>query len=226
MRVLGRVVFSLYECQTPTQHWIKILHPWVQEFYPVLGLGFGGRRLRHFQTPTLHWIHFSLRVVAHNFCSNVLETGIGGVKYPKIRGRVNILWMWPFSTEILQKILNLGGVKSPSFPRTTFEAPSSVRYVLTPLSRSPSFERLKCSRKKGFCKELRMNFATLWIMYWIFAEVLFLARRQCKANLCVMVHQHCWTSSAFKQTQARAKQASFLARSGPRVHTISYAFTR
>ena len=29
----------VYECQTPAQHWIKILHPWVQEFYLVLGLG-------------------------------------------------------------------------------------------------------------------------------------------------------------------------------------------
>ena len=53
---------SLYGCQTPAQHWIKILPPWVQEFYPVLGLGSGGKRLRHFQTPTLHWIHVSLRV--------------------------------------------------------------------------------------------------------------------------------------------------------------------
>ena len=38
-----------------------ILHPSVQEFYPVLGLGSGGRLLRHFQIPTLHWIHVSLR---------------------------------------------------------------------------------------------------------------------------------------------------------------------
>ena len=43
------------------QHWIKILQPWVQECYPVLGLGSRGRLLRHFQTPTLHWINFSLR---------------------------------------------------------------------------------------------------------------------------------------------------------------------
>ena len=59
--VLGRVAFSLYGCQPQAQHWIKILHPWVQEFYPVLGLGSGGRLLRHFQAPTLHWIHVSLR---------------------------------------------------------------------------------------------------------------------------------------------------------------------
>ena len=51
----------LYGCQTPAQHWIKILHPCVQRFYPVLRLGSGGRLLRHFQPPTLHWIHFSLR---------------------------------------------------------------------------------------------------------------------------------------------------------------------
>ena len=25
-------------CQTPAQHWMKILHPWVQELYPVSGL--------------------------------------------------------------------------------------------------------------------------------------------------------------------------------------------
>ena len=35
---------------------------WVQEFHPVLGLGSGGRLLRHFQTPTLHWIHLSATV--------------------------------------------------------------------------------------------------------------------------------------------------------------------
>ena len=31
VQVLGRVVFSVYGCQTPTQHWIKILPPWVQD---------------------------------------------------------------------------------------------------------------------------------------------------------------------------------------------------
>ena len=35
--------------------------PWVQKFYPVLGLGSGGRLLMHFQTPILYWINFSLR---------------------------------------------------------------------------------------------------------------------------------------------------------------------
>ena len=39
--VLGRAVLSLCGCQTTAQHWIKILHPGVQEFYPVLGLGSG-----------------------------------------------------------------------------------------------------------------------------------------------------------------------------------------
>ena len=43
----------------PNPTLIKNLHPWVQEFYPVWGLGSGGRRLMHFQTPTLRWIHFS-----------------------------------------------------------------------------------------------------------------------------------------------------------------------
>ena len=28
---------SLYGCQTPTQHWIKILHPWVQELIQYWG---------------------------------------------------------------------------------------------------------------------------------------------------------------------------------------------
>ena len=28
-----------------------------------IGLGSGGRLLRHFQAPTLHWIHFSLRKI-------------------------------------------------------------------------------------------------------------------------------------------------------------------
>ena len=48
-------------CQTPAQYWIKIVHPWVQKFYPVLGLGSGDTLLWHFQTPVLYWINFSLR---------------------------------------------------------------------------------------------------------------------------------------------------------------------
>ena len=57
--VLGRVIFSLCRCQARAQHWIKILHPWVQEFYPVFGLGSGGRLLRHF--------------LPRPICRNVLE---------------------------------------------------------------------------------------------------------------------------------------------------------
>ena len=34
---------------------------------PVLGLGSGGRLLRHFQTPDLYWINFSLRHVQPQF---------------------------------------------------------------------------------------------------------------------------------------------------------------
>ena len=43
------------------QSWTKIVCPWVQIFYPVLGLGSGGRLLRHFQTPVLYLMNFSLR---------------------------------------------------------------------------------------------------------------------------------------------------------------------
>ena len=32
---------ALWGCQTPVQYWIKIVRPWVQTFYPVLGLGSG-----------------------------------------------------------------------------------------------------------------------------------------------------------------------------------------
>ena len=39
----------------------KIMHPWVQKFYPVLGLGSGEKLLWHFQTPVLYWINFGLR---------------------------------------------------------------------------------------------------------------------------------------------------------------------
>ena len=42
----------------PAQYCIKIVHPWVQDFYPVLGLGWSGGRLPiHFQAPILHWIN-------------------------------------------------------------------------------------------------------------------------------------------------------------------------
>ena len=49
---------SPYRSANGAQHWIKIVSPCAQEFYPVLGLRSVGRLLRHFQTPTLHWIHF------------------------------------------------------------------------------------------------------------------------------------------------------------------------
>ena len=53
------IVLALSGCQTPAQFWIKIVHPWVQRFYPMLRLGSGGRLLWHFQTPILYWINFS-----------------------------------------------------------------------------------------------------------------------------------------------------------------------
>ena len=43
------------------------MHPWVQRFYPVLGLGSGERLLWHFQAPLLYWINFSLRLSARCF---------------------------------------------------------------------------------------------------------------------------------------------------------------
>ena len=52
--VLGGVVLSLWGCQTPAQYWIKLSHPWVQQFYTVLGLGSGGRLLGHSQTLMLY----------------------------------------------------------------------------------------------------------------------------------------------------------------------------
>ena len=59
--VLGRHAVALLRCQTSAQYWIKIVHPWVQIFYPVLGLG-SGRIIRgYFQTPILSWINFFLR---------------------------------------------------------------------------------------------------------------------------------------------------------------------
>ena len=74
----------------------------------------------------------------------MLETGIGGVKSPKIRGGVKNLnfqgpWNWPLSTEILLKIVNLG-VKSPSLRGATFGAssppPLAFGTFWPPLSRS------------------------------------------------------------------------------------------
>ena len=56
----GGIVLGLGGCQTPAQYWIKIVHPWVQKFYPVLGLG-SGERLVYFQTPVLYRINFGLR---------------------------------------------------------------------------------------------------------------------------------------------------------------------
>ena len=44
--LLGRA--QIWGGRTPAQHWIKIVHPWVQKFYPVLVLGSGGRLLRRF----------------------------------------------------------------------------------------------------------------------------------------------------------------------------------
>ena len=61
MRVPGGIVLVPWGCQTPAQHWIKIVHPWVQKCYPVLGLGSGERLLWHFQTPVLYRINLRLR---------------------------------------------------------------------------------------------------------------------------------------------------------------------
>ena len=56
---------SPYEIARPQpQYWIKIVHPWVQKLYPVLGLGSGERLLWLFQTPVLYWISFRLRCSA------------------------------------------------------------------------------------------------------------------------------------------------------------------
>ena len=67
--VLGGVVVCLWWWQTAVQHWIKLLHPWVQKLYPVLGLGSGGRLLEHCQTPVLYWMHFSLRDTFTKSCA-------------------------------------------------------------------------------------------------------------------------------------------------------------
>ena len=71
--LFGRLIFiqcgcwgeicSRWGCQTPAQYWITIVHPWVQKFYPVLGLGSEGRLLWHFQTPALYWTNFSPRLL-------------------------------------------------------------------------------------------------------------------------------------------------------------------
>ena len=67
----GRKALSLRGCQNPGQYWIKIVHPWIQTCYPVMGLGSGGRLLRHFRTTALHWMNFSLR------CTHLLRGFLG-----------------------------------------------------------------------------------------------------------------------------------------------------
>ena len=53
------------------------MHPWVQKFYPVLGLESGERLLWHFQTPVLYWINFSLQSIqsTQNLSGNL--SGVG-----------------------------------------------------------------------------------------------------------------------------------------------------
>ena len=77
---------------------------------------------------------------SHNVSQKVLETGIGGVKSPKIRGGVKIsnfqgpLKLTPFYRVSIEN-RQFGGQKS-KFSRGNFRGefppPSSVRYVLTP----------------------------------------------------------------------------------------------
>ena len=62
--VLRGIALFLWGCQTPTQYRIKIVHPWAQKYYPVLGLRSGERLLGHFQTPNLHWKDISLQSTA------------------------------------------------------------------------------------------------------------------------------------------------------------------
>ena len=49
--VPGRFALSLWGCRAPAQYWIKIVHPWVQRFYPALRLGSWGRLLGGFPLP-------------------------------------------------------------------------------------------------------------------------------------------------------------------------------
>ena len=80
VQVLGGVVLSLWGWQTAAQYWIKVLHAWVQKLYPILGLGSGGKLLRHFQTPVLHWIN--LRVPS-------------STPTPKTRLTQTMVWVFP-----------------------------------------------------------------------------------------------------------------------------------
>ena len=79
-------LFSPYfGCQTPAQHWIKILHLWVQEFYPVLGSGlekgsWGILRLQHYtgyisgrEENSQKWLPVLLLNFGDDFCSSVLH---------------------------------------------------------------------------------------------------------------------------------------------------------
>ena len=66
--VLGRTALSPWGFQTAAQYWIKIVHPWVQKFYPVLGLG-PGERLPCQKNPRVRNI-FVRNSGAGNGCAN------------------------------------------------------------------------------------------------------------------------------------------------------------
>ena len=89
-RVLGGIMLALWACQTPAQHWIKIVHPWVQIFYPVLGLGSGERLLWHFQTPVLYWINFS--VCDWLGAQKLTQSGLYGVLERDFERQICLFW--------------------------------------------------------------------------------------------------------------------------------------
>ena len=55
------------------------MHPWIQKFYPALGLGSGERLLWHFQTPVLYWINLSLRCRINSW-SAVLNRNVSALR--------------------------------------------------------------------------------------------------------------------------------------------------
>ena len=139
MRVLGGIVLALWGCQTPAQYWIKIVHPWVQKFYPVLGLRslLGSYGISRLQFCTVDfWGYFW-----------VFSGGGGGKKTPNFLKVLETVFC-DFGPESLETPVKCGSGRKPS-------SPASMRRILWKKQQRLAPERQQCNTARPFSASWR-----------------------------------------------------------------------
>ena len=151
-------MLALGGCQTPAQYWIKIVHPWVQKFYPVLGLGSGERLLWHFQTPVLYWINSGCEWA---YCHGTLLCGfstpkcggvLGGNDQNKPRNKCST-HLVPTSDLVIRSSW------SPTFSALSDFGPNRPEGLLCGDRSGPTMDAIFCLQLQAPCLQLSF-FAT------------------------------------------------------------------